>query len=168
MVLDETTEEGRLFQTGIVLGKMSFSGHHYRQIVLYSVIHAMPEFALGWVPGQVFVFIKRHCTGVYLPAGLQGWPLKLVKHITDATGVPPSPAGPPGCSLLHLLHLNNSQSFIIGMPNRSCILKLRTNQCFVCNFFSMPRCRCQIAPKKAQRLSCLACNMLTPRACIPS
>ena len=50
MVLDETTEEGRLFQTEIVLGKMSFSGHHYRQIVLYTVIHAMPEFALGWVP----------------------------------------------------------------------------------------------------------------------
>ena len=52
MVLDETTEEGRLFQTEIVLGKMSFSGHHYRQIVLYTVIHAMPEFALGWVPGS--------------------------------------------------------------------------------------------------------------------
>ena len=52
MVLDETTEEGRLFQTEIVLGKMSFSGHHYRQIVLYTVIHAMPEFSLGWVPGS--------------------------------------------------------------------------------------------------------------------
>ena len=89
--------------------------------------------------------------------GLQGWPLKLVKHITDATGVPSSPAGPPGCSPLHLLHLS-SLNFIIGMPNRSCILKLRTNQCFVCNFFSMPRCQCQIVPKKAQSLSCLACN----------
>ena len=42
----------RLFQTGIVLGKMSFSGHHCRQIVLYTVIHAVPEFALGWVPGS--------------------------------------------------------------------------------------------------------------------
>ena len=89
--------------------------------------------------------------------GLQEWPLKLVKHITDATGVPPSPAGPPGCSPLHLLHLS-SLSFIIGMPNRSCILKLRSNQCFVCNFFRMPRCQCQIALKKAQSLSCLACN----------
>ena len=88
--------------------------------------------------------------------GLQGRPLKLVKHITDATGVPPSPAGPPGCSPLHLLH--RSLSFIIGMPNRSCILKLRTNQCFVCIFFSMLRCQCQIAPKKAQSLSGLACN----------
>ena len=67
--------------------------------------------------------------------------------ITNATGVPPSPAGPPGCSLLHLLQLS-SLSFIIGMPNRSCILKLRTNQYFVCNFFCMPRCQCQIAPKK--------------------
>ena len=34
--------------------------------------------------------------GRLLPAGLQGWPLKVVKHIADATGVPPSPAGPPG------------------------------------------------------------------------
>ena len=50
MILDETTEEGRLFQTGIVLGKMNFSGYRYRQIVLYIVIHGMPEFALGWVP----------------------------------------------------------------------------------------------------------------------
>ena len=117
---------------------MSFSGHYYRQIVLYTVIHAMPEFALGWVPGSGIVFIKRHCTGVYLveegsggplSAGLHGWLLKLVKHITDATGVPPSPAGPPGGSFLHLLHLR-SLNFIIEMPNRSCILKLRTNQCF--------------------------------------
>ena len=45
----------------------------------------------------------------------------------------PSPAGPPGCCLLHFLHLF-CLSFIIGMPNRSCILKLRRNQCFVCNF----------------------------------
>ena len=66
MVLDRTTEEGRLFQTGIVLGKRNFSGHHYRQMVLCIVIHVMPEYALDWVPGQVFVFIKRHCTGVYL------------------------------------------------------------------------------------------------------
>ena len=56
-------------------------------------------------------------------------------------------------------------SFIIGMQNRSCILKLRSNQCFVCNFFSMHRCHCQITPKKTQSVSCLACNfrnMLTP------
>ena len=52
MVLDETTEEGRLFQTGIVLGKINFSGHHYKQTVLYIVIHAMPELAVGWVPGS--------------------------------------------------------------------------------------------------------------------
>ena len=53
MVLDETTEEGRLFKTGIVLGtKRIFSGHHYRQIVLCIVIHVMPEYALGWVSGS--------------------------------------------------------------------------------------------------------------------
>ena len=52
MVLDRTTEEGRLFQTGIVLGKRNFSGHHYRQMVLCIVIHVMPEYALDWVPGS--------------------------------------------------------------------------------------------------------------------
>ena len=36
-----------------------------------------------------------------------------------------------------------------------CILELRTNQCFVCNFLSVPRCKGQIAPKKIQCLSCL-------------
>ena len=56
-------------------------------------------------------------------------------------------------------------SFIIGMPNRSCIRELRANQCLVCNFLCMPRCKCQIAPKKTQSLSCLTRNfrnMLTP------
>ena len=32
-VLDEITEEGGLFKTGIVLGKMNSSGHHYKQDV---------------------------------------------------------------------------------------------------------------------------------------
>ena len=51
-LMDETTKEGRLFQTGIILGKMNFSGHHYRQIVLCIVIRAIPEYALGWVLGS--------------------------------------------------------------------------------------------------------------------
>ena len=59
MVLDETTEEGRLFQTGKVWGKMNFSGHHHRQIVLYTVIHAMPEFALSGVIDKTVVRIIR-------------------------------------------------------------------------------------------------------------
>ena len=95
---------------------------------------------------------------------LLGWPLKFVKHILDTTPVPPSPAGPPGCCLLHILHLF-CLSFIIGMPNRSCILKLRMNQCFVCNFLCMPRCNSQIALKKTQCLSCFTRNfrnMLSP------
>ena len=56
-------------------------------------------------------------------------------------------------------------SLIIGMPNRSCILELRANQCLVCNFLRMPRCKCQIAPKKPEILSCFRRNfrnMLTP------
>ena len=36
------------------------------------------------------------------------------------------------------------------MPNRSCILELRTNQCFVYSFLCMPRCKSQIAPEKIQ------------------
>ena len=98
------------------------------------------------------------------PCGPQGWPLKIVKHVADATGVSPSPAGPPGSCPLNLLRLSNL-SFMIGMPNRCCILELRTNQCFVCNFLSVPRCKGQIAPKKTQCLSCLRRNfrdVLTP------
>ena len=49
-------------------------------------------------------------------------------------------------------------SFIIGMPNRSCILELRTNQFIVCNFLCLPRCKSQIAPKETQCLSCFARN----------
>ena len=66
-----------------------------------------------------------------LPTGLQGWPLKFVQHIADATCIYPSTAGPPGCCLPHLFHLCNL-SFIIGMPNMSCILELWANECFVC------------------------------------
>ena len=103
-----------------------------------------------------------------------------------------SPCGPPGmatrvrpiyrrcysCSailcrstwLLHFLHLF-CLSFIKGMPNRSCILKLRTNQCFVCNFLSMPRCktagvRAKLRRRKQNVLVALQeifdRNMLTP------
>ena len=169
MVLDETTGEGRLFQTGIVAGKKkNFSRHHYKQIVFSSVIPVMqmPEYALGWVPGSlclyqetlflVSVSCKRWLRRT-TPCGTPGMPLKFVKHFADATGVPPWPTGPPSYTYLHFLH-NRSLSFIIGMPNA--ILKLKSNQCFVCNFLSMPRCHCQIAPKKTQSVSCLACKFL--------
>ena len=46
--------------------------------------------------------------------------------------------------------------FMIGMPNRCCIFELRANQCFLCNFLSVPRCKGQIAPKKTHCLSCLS------------
>ena len=98
------------------------------------------------------------------PAVIQGWPLEFIQHIIDATLVLPSPAGPPGCCLLHFLHLL-CLNVIIGTPNRSCIFKLRTNQCFVCNFLCMPRCKSQTAPKKTQCLSRFTRNfrnMLTP------
>ena len=71
-----------------------------------------------------------------LPVGLHSssasMSIKLGKHAADATGVSLSPAGPPGSCPLHFLHLTNL-SFMIGMTNRCCILKLRANQCFVCS-----------------------------------
>ena len=70
--------------------------------------------------------------------------------IVIATCISPSPAGPLGNCPLHLLHLCNL-SFVIGLAelqNTSCILELRANQCIICNFHRLPRCQCQIAPKK--------------------
>ena len=85
--------------------------------------------------------------------GLKGWPLKFVKHVADSTGVSPSPAGQTGSCPLYLFHLSNL-SFIIEMPNRCCIRELRANQCFVCNFLSVSRCKDQIQSKKTHGLSC--------------
>ena len=108
------------------------------------------------VPDQIFFFVKRHCTVVNLvekslrrlqPAILQGWPPKFAKHVVDTTGVSSSPEGPSGC-FLHSFCL----SCIIRMSNRSCLIKLETNQCLVCSCLSMPRCHCQIRPKKAQTI----------------
>ena len=50
VVLDATTEEGRLFHSGIVLGKVNSSGHHYRTCILCTVNHEMPWYILVWVP----------------------------------------------------------------------------------------------------------------------
>ena len=52
MVLDETTEDGRLFHIGIVLGKKNFSEHHYKQDTKCTVIHVMPLFFLSLEPGS--------------------------------------------------------------------------------------------------------------------
>ena len=79
--------------------------------------------------------------------GLQGWSLKFVRHVADATGVSRSPTGPPGSCPLHLLHMSNL-SFVIGVPNMCCIPELKLNQSFACNFLRVPRCKGQIAPKK--------------------
>ena len=58
---------------------------------------------------------------------------------------------PPSCCPLHFLHIF-CLSVIIGMPNRSCIRELRTNQCFVCNF---------LFSAKAQCLSCFRRHILS-------
>ena len=50
MALDETTEEGRLFQIGIVQGGGGGSGHHYKQ-------DAQPHFHVDppWLSGKASV-----------------------------------------------------------------------------------------------------------------
>ena len=83
-----------------------------------------------------------------VPAGIHGWPLKFVQHIADATCISPSPASPPGSWLLHLCLLN--PSFVI--PNRCCIIELRANQYFVCNFLSLPRCKAKLRRRKPMAL----------------
>ena len=45
--------------------------------------------------------------GGLVPTGLKRWPIKLIKHFADATGVSPSPAGPAGCCPLNFLNLIN-------------------------------------------------------------
>ena len=117
------------------------------------MIHEVPLFFLSLEPVPVIYLLQEipywsedlivDGKGGLLPAGLQGWPLKFVLHVANVTGVSPSPAGPPGGCPLHLLHLPNL-SFVIEKPNRYCILELRANQSFVCNFYSLPRCQCQI------------------------
>ena len=124
----------------------------------------MPLFFLNLKPESDTYLCQETLTGMnlveeglgrLLPAGLQGWPLKFVKHVADATGVSPSPADPPGSCSLYLLQLSNL-SLMIEMPNRCCILELWANQCFVFNFLSVPRCKGEIAPMKTQCLICLS------------
>ena len=114
----------------------------------------MPLLFSDLVPGSGTYLSQETLTGVnlvkdkggLLPAGLQGWPLKFILHVTDATFIPQSPACPPNSCPMHLLYLLNLK-FVIGIPNVCCILGLRANQCFVCNFLSMPRCQGQIVLK---------------------
>ena len=89
------------------------------------------------------------------PCGSPGMATQVRQAYCRRYWCPPSPAGPHGSCPLHLLHLSNLR-FMIGIPNRCCILELRANQCFVCNFLSVPRCKGQIAPKKTHRISCLS------------
>ena len=126
----------------------------------------MNLYFLIWVPGsdiylyQETLYRSEYCKRKFRrtsTCSAPGMATRVRQHIVDATPVPPSPAGPPGGCRLHFLHLF-CLSFIIGMPNRSCILELRTNQCFVCNFLCMPRCKSKIAPKKTQCLSCFTRN----------
>ena len=52
-VFVETTEEGRLFHKGIVLGgKKNSSEHHYRPYILCIVNYEMPWYFLSWVLGS--------------------------------------------------------------------------------------------------------------------
>ena len=52
-VFEETTEEGRLFQKGIVLGKKEFfRASLYRPYILCIVNHEIPWYFLSWVLGS--------------------------------------------------------------------------------------------------------------------
>ena len=113
-VCDETTEEGRLFHKGIVLGKKNSSEHHFRPCILCIVNYEMPWYFLSWVLGsdiylyQETLFRSTSCKRKLRktpPAVLQGWPLEFVQHIVNATPVMTSTAVPPGCCLLHFLRL---------------------------------------------------------------
>ena len=115
----------------------------------------IPLFFLSLEPGsgtglsQETLYRSESCkrrlrrTAPFEPPGM---PTQFVQHVADATCVSSSPAGTHSSCPLHLLHLLNS-SVMIGMPNRCCVLELRANQCFVCNFLGVPMYQVRIAPK---------------------
>ena len=162
-VFDETTEEGRLFHKGIVLGKKNSSEHHYRPCILCIVNYEMPWYFLSWVLGSDIYLYQET---LYRSESCKR---KLKKT---------SPCGPPematrvhptyhqryscyaiACRSTWLLSSALSPpfflSFIIGMPNRSCILKLRTNQCFVCSFHVCRGARAKLLRRKPNVLVAL-------------
>ena len=59
--------------------------------------------------------------------GVQGWPLKLIQHIANATCIPPSPAGQRSSCPLHLLYLSNL-SFCLAHLSRRLIGELIVNE----------------------------------------
>ena len=103
--------------------------------------------------GEILTLYRSESCERKLGKTLACGPPGMANQVHQACHLMPSPADPPGCCLLHFFHLF-CLSFIIGMPNRSCILELRANQCLVGNFLCMPRCKCLIAPKKPQSFSC--------------
>ena len=59
--------------------------------------------------------------GGLVPTGLKRWPIKLIKHFADATGVSPSPAGPAGCCPLNFLNLINLKFQVSDLINQTSI-----------------------------------------------
>ena len=87
--------------------------------------------------------------GGLVPPGLKRCPFELIKHFADTTRVSPSPAGPAGCCPLNFLNMINLK-FQVRASNGCCILYLRPNQSFVCNFLSTPRCKSQVPAKETK------------------
>ena len=155
MVLDVTTEEGRIFHIGIVLGKNNFSGHNYKQDTLCTVIHVMPLFVLSLEPGSE--------TYLYQETLYRSESCRRRLRKT-------APCGSPGMATqvrqacrqrywcFSISCRSTSQLSSVPSPPVQSEFHDRANQCFVCNFLSMPRCKGQIAPKKTQCLSCLSLN----------
>ena len=92
---------------------------------------------------------------------LSGWPLQFTEHITHATCVPPSPAGPPASRPLHLLYL---LCFKIKVPNSRCILWLRSHQRLYAISFV---CLCANARLRRRKPRVLVAFAVTSEICWP-
>ena len=158
----------RLFHNGIVLAKKEFfRASLYMQDINCIVIHEISllflslELGLGTYLYQETLYLSESCKRKVrktAPFELPGMTTQVRAACRRRNFVPPLRAGPSVMCPLHLHHLLNL-SFMKGMPNTRCILELRANLCFVCNFFSVPRCQCQIARKKTHYLSCYTRNV---------
>ena len=120
-------------------GRMHSSGLHYRQGIWCIVIHEMPWCFLCLEPGsdtypcQETLYRSESCRRRLRRIAPYGPPRMVtqVRPVYRRHHLCSSIACRSTCSCpLHLLHMCNL-SFMIGMPNRSCIVELWANQCFV-------------------------------------
>ena len=130
---------------GMVLGKKDFLGHHYKRDIECTVSHEMPLFFLILVLGpgthhfQDTLYRRESCkrrlrrtrTAPCGPAWMatQVRPAYRQRYLCFSIAC-------ISTWQVHLINLSN-MNFVIGMPNRCCILEFRASQYFF-----------QIAPRK--------------------